>query len=331
MNPPRVAILGKSRSLLTWFDDTLDGFREHGCEVAAISFQAANPAERLSQKRGDGKELHNPEVVSRSTAELAAFSPDLVLVLNKAGLPAPAAAAWRAALRPGVPIAGWLCDCINRVPVEQVPAFDGVYYFDSHCVAVLEQFLGPSGWLKYLPLAVNPERYPFKSAEDHQRAMVFAGKCSPHRHRIFREMRAAGIPLDLYGPGARNWLRPWRNLRLTSATLAELYRSHTAVLNLPQPGNTERGLNLRAFEIPAAGGIGTYPDVPDLPRCFEPSSEILVYQDPADLAEQFGGLQREPERAVAMIEAGHARVLRDHTFAKRAETVLHDWLPGFLG
>ena len=74
--------------------------------------------------------------------------------------------------------------------------------------------------------------------------------------RAKRKIRAAGIPLDLYGPGAGNRLRFWRNRRLSSATIADLYRSHLVGLNLPQPGNTERGLNLRAFEIPAAGGIG---------------------------------------------------------------------------
>ncbi|MFD0892600.1 glycosyltransferase [Luteolibacter ambystomatis] len=329
MSQPRVAILGKSRSILTWFDDTLDGFRQQGCEVAAVSFQADTPAERISQKRGEGKELHNPEVVRRSAAELAAFSPDLVLVLNKAGVPEPAAEAWKKAVRPGVPVVGWLCDCINRVPQQQIPAFDGVYYFDSHCIPVLEQFYAAHdrpAWLKYLPLAVNPARYPFRKPAKTVPKLVFAGKCSPHRHKIFAEMRSVGIALDLYGPGSRNWLRPWRNRRLSSETIAELYRAHVAVLNLPQPGNTERGLNLRAFEIPAAGGIGTYPDVPDLPLCFLPGKEIIVYKNAADLAARLADLRADPALAAAIIEAGHARVLRDHTFAKRAETVLADWL-----
>ena len=113
----------------------------------------------------------------------------------------------------------------------------------------------------------------------------------------------------------------------SSATIADLYRSHLVGLNLPQPGNTERGLNLRAFEIPAAGGIGTYPDVPDLPRCFEPGREILVYRSPDDLARQFDELRRDPERAAAMIRAGRDRVLRDHTFEQRAHTILRDHFP----
>lgn len=329
MNPPRIAILGKSRSILTWFEDTLDGFRQQGCEVTAISFQADTPAERVSQKRGEGKELHNPEIVRRSAAELAAFSPDLVLVLNKAGLPAPAAEAWRNAIRPGVPIVGWLCDCLNKVPLDQIPAFDGVYYFDSHCLSALEKFHAEhrrEPWLRYLPLAVNPARYPFQRVEPVIPRLVFAGKCSPHRHRIFSEMRAAGLPLDLYGPGSGHFLRFWRNFRLSSETIAGLYRSHLAVFNLPQPGNTEHGLNLRAFEIPAAGGIGTYPDVADLPNCFEPGTEIVVYKSAADLAKQFDALRRDPARAAAMIGASHTRTLRDHTFSKRAQTILNDWL-----
>lgn len=329
MTQPRIAIFGKSRSILTWFEDTLDGFRRKGCETRPISFQADTASERLSQKRGEGKELHNPEIVRRSALELAAFSPDLVVVLNKAGVPRPAAEAWKKALRPEVPIVGWLCDCINDVPPDQVPLFDGVYYFDSHCRPVLEAFHAEHGqrpWLSYLPLAVNPDRYPFHRVSHPLPRLVFAGKCSPHRHRIFAEIRAAGLPLDLYGPSSGHFLRFWRNRRLSSGTLARLYRSHLAVFNLPQPGNTENGLNLRAFEIPAAGGIGTYPDVLDLPKCFEPGKEILVYKDPADLATGFEALLLDPPRAAAMIEAGRDRVLRDHTFARRAETILTDWL-----
>ena len=77
----------------------------------------------------------------------------------------------------------------------------------------------------------------------------------------------------------------------------------------------------------AAGGIGTYPDVADLPKCFEPGKEILVYKNAADLARQFDALRLDPARAAAMIEAGHARTLRDHTFSQRAQTILNDWLP----
>lgn len=330
MHRPRVAVIGKSRSILTWLDDTLDGFRRCGADPVAISFQADTVAERLSQKRGEGKEMRNPEIVKRSAAELAATGADLVIVLNKGALTGAAAEAWRAAIRPGVPVVGWLCDCLNRFPDDHVPCFDGVYYFDSHCAPVIERFYaGTPARSAYLPLAVNPDRYPFREVPRPKPRLVFAGKCSPHRHEKFAEIRAAGVPLDLYGPGARNWLRPWRNRRLSSSTIAELYRSHLAVLNLPQPGNTERGLNLRAFEIPAAGGIGTYPDVPDLPLCFEPGREILVYRSPEDLAAQMRELAASPERARAMILAGRERALRDHTFERRARTILRDWLPDF--
>src|SRR5688572_22845664 len=56
---PRIAVIGKSRSILTWLDDTLDGFERCGTAPVAISFQADTVAERLSQKRGEGKEMRN--------------------------------------------------------------------------------------------------------------------------------------------------------------------------------------------------------------------------------------------------------------------------------
>lgn len=327
MSAPRIAILGKTRSILTWLDDTLDGFARAGAVALPIAFQTETPAERLSERRGEGKELFNPAVVQRTAQELAAAKPDLVIVLNKAGVPGPAMEAWRKVLPAQVPIIGWLCDCISKMPVGQLPVFDGVYYFDSHCTAPLRQAYGEAPRIDYLPLAVNPARYEFCDVAQVKKPwLVFAGKCSATRHARFAEFRAAGIQLDLFGPGSRQWLRPWRGRRLSSAALADLYRSYLAVLNLPQPGNTERGLNLRAFEVPAAGGIGTYPDVPDLPRCFEPGVEMLVYRDADDLCGQLTALRADPQRARAMVRAGHDRVLAEHTFEHRARRILADWL-----
>ena len=41
---PRVAVLGKSRSILTWFEDLASALRDLGCEVEAIGTQAEGAA-----------------------------------------------------------------------------------------------------------------------------------------------------------------------------------------------------------------------------------------------------------------------------------------------
>jgi len=96
---------------------------------------------------------------------------------------------------------------------------------------------------------------------------------------------------------------------------------------LLQPGNTTHGLNMRAFEIPCTGGLATYPMVPDLPRCFCPETEILTYRSLRELADLTRQAIQNPAFAATIARAGHARVMREHTFRHRAERMLSDWLP----
>ena len=108
--------------------------------------------------------------------------------------------------------------------------------------------------------------------------------------------------------------------------MARVYQQYLVNLNLLQIGNTTHGLNLRAFEIPCAGGLASYPSVPDLARCFTPHEEVLVFHSAANLAEMVRSILRHPEQALAITRAGHLRVLREHTFYHRACRMLQDWL-----
>ena len=55
----------------------------------------------------------------------------------------------------------------------------------------------------------------------------------------------------------------------------------------------------------------------DLPLCFEPGHEVLVYRDVDELNDLYVRLRREPERAAAVGEAGRRRVLAEHTYGHR--------------
>ncbi|MFC7335598.1 glycosyltransferase [Haloferula chungangensis] len=321
----RVVVLGKGRSILTWFEDLQLGFQQAGAEVLGLSIQADSADERWIQKREGLKELENPKVLERIKGEIEAFSPDLIVVQNKAGLPSAACEAWSEVMA-NAQVVGWLCDNLNAPPKRLEPCFDRVYYFDSGCVEALEAFYGRDAEVvfEYLALAVAPERYPLVGNGVRKQSIVFAGKCSPHRRTFFEQIRKKGLPLEVYGPGCGDWLRPWRGRRISAASLAKLYAGHVACLNLLQPGNTDRGMNLRAFEAPCCGGVGLYPPVADLPRCFEAGKEILVFEDVDSLADIVSELVGNPDRVTAVAEAGRARVLAEHTFKHRAERMLAD-------
>ena len=309
--------------------DLDSAIREAGALTTVINFRPETLAERASQLANGKRLLLNPVTCRRVAQGLADFAPDLVLVLNYPGLPSVTATAMRAALRPGVPIIGWLCDQLDVFPATFEPVFDGVYYFDSGCLpALTPAYAGTCARLEFLPLAASPSRYACRPIDIELRTprLVFAGNCTPSRQPFFTEYRRLGQHLDLYGPHAGNWPAFWRNRKLPSATLGRVYQKYLVNLNLLQPGNTQYGLNLRAFEIPCAGGLATYPDVPDLARCFVPDREILVYQSARHLVEIVESVRRDPALALAVTTAGHQRVLKEHTFLHRAVRILADWL-----
>lgn len=327
--PPRVAILEKQGGVLHWHLGLAAGLREAGAEVALVQLRPVTPAERRAKRLDGASALENPPLVARVAAELRAFVPDLVVLLKRPGLPEATAARWREAVAPGVPFVGWICDHYAALPAGNAPALDGVYHFDSATRPMLDAaYAGRRARIGLLPLAVDPADYraeppPFAGRV---RRLVFAGRHSPDRRRALDDYRALGGEVDGFGPKARVGLRLWRRRHLPPARLARLYSGYFATLNLLQSPNTVNGLNLRAYEIPAAGGLATYPLVPDLPAIFVPGEEVVAYRDLPDLKTRIDSLLANPARAEKIAAAGRARVLREHTFAHRARRILADWL-----
>ncbi|MFD2257523.1 glycosyltransferase [Luteolibacter algae] len=330
MPSPRIFLIYKGRGINSWHEDIQSGFRQLGCEVKASSLRSNHLIERISQVRTKTRLLENDAVCRRIAASLREFGPDLILVLNFPGLPEQAHSMFREATDGRTPIVGWLCDRFDRFPPALRPLFDGVYNFDTAASDLLmDIYQGTSCKLRILPLAANPDKYRYAPIHARSRiaALAFAGNCTPSRNEIFERYRKIGGGLETFGPHSTSWLRPWRNRRLSSDALSRIYKKYLVSLNVLQEGNTVHGLNLRAFEIPCAGGLGTYPDVPQLAECFIPGEEILVYHSLEELKSLVEEMIADPEKAQAISEAGHRRVMNEHTFAHRAVTIISDWLP----
>ena len=96
------------------------------------------------------------------------------------------------------------------------------------------------------------------------------------------------------------------------------------MLNVRNEANVEHGLNQRSFEPLACGAVVLNDDLPDLPLCFEPGREILVYQDREELNALAARVRREPAFGSRIAEAGRRRVLAEHTYSHRVQTILKD-------
>jgi spore maturation protein CgeB len=81
-------------------------------------------------------------------------------------------------------------------------------------------------------------------------------------------------------------------------------------------------LNQRHFDPYLAATPVVSDDLPDLTRCFDPGTEVLVYRDAEELNELYARLRRDPGFAAAIGERGRRRVLAEHTYAHRLATLL---------
>jgi hypothetical protein len=104
----------------------------------------------------------------------------------------------------------------------------------------------------------------------------------------------------------------------------EMYRRMREIpicLNLMK-GNLESGLNLRHFEITAAGGfLLTYP-TPELGNFFRIGEECEVFHNEQDLLEKIAFYVEHPERRREIAAAGQRRTLNEHLTSHRVQTVV---------
>jgi spore maturation protein CgeB len=102
---------------------------------------------------------------------------------------------------------------------------------------------------------------------------------------------------------------------------AALYCSSRATLNLTRQSMRKYGWapSTRLFEAGACGA-GIISDTwPGLDSIFEPNREVLLAETRHDVLRHLEALS--PERRKALGDAARARVLRDHTYERRAEQV----------
>jgi len=81
-------------------------------------------------------------------------------------------------------------------------------------------------------------------------------------------------------------------------------------------------INPRVFEIAACGGFQLCDPCAGLDALFDFESELPVYRTLAEARSKIAHFLAHPEERAAVAEKARARVLRDHTYAKRAQQML---------
>ena len=91
------------------------------------------------------------------------------------------------------------------------------------------------------------------------------------------------------------------------------FRAATVSLNVGSFAAPDM-LNMRAFDIPAAGGVLISDDEPALHSAFDVGTEALAFQKIEELPAIVSGILADPERRASISAAGRSRVERDHSW-----------------
>ena len=89
-------------------------------------------------------------------------------------------------------------------------------------------------------------------------------------------------------------------------------------------GRTLEQIKGRTFEIPGCGGFQLSGWADDIESYFEPDREIVLFHTIDELIEESRRYLGDAHRRQAIAEAGHRRVVAEHTYERRFEAILRE-------
>jgi spore maturation protein CgeB len=219
----------------------------------------------------------------------------------------------------------------RHVP-DCLPLFDRCFVFDRSYEAVLHE--AGARHIGFLPCTVDPESFAPRKLEAMDWAayganVSFLGTYYKSRARVISAL--AGEPgLRVWGPGWKRFFAERTNgIAQQFSGEAEfpfetckIYNTSLVNLNAHHPQTQEAGLNMRAFEILAAGAFELTDYVPGMEALLEPGRDAAVYRSPEEAAELARYYLKTPDSRRRLAESGHRRVLAEHTYRHRMQTVL---------
>lgn len=320
---PKVLVIGKTRSIVHWVENTATAFHETGCQTKIFSLNGEGiwQSWRYKWHKFTHGDATKPVAIDLEHV-LHQFQPDLIIFIAIAALymPEHLFALCREKC-PHAALTVWTGDRLSQKEAAFSLHADHVFVTDTGFVNDLRQ-QGYAVSAGYLPLAVDtnvfaPQNIPRSDT------IVFVANRSPMRGAMLEQIQ---YPVSLYGKGwsqLKNRIHEVHAKRLPWKKLPMVYSHANAVLNIHHDKNVIHGLNQRSFEPCACKTPVLHDDMPDLPRCFEPEKEVLVYRNLDELHDNCQRLSADKTLARTIGEAAWRRVTAEHTWQHRAQHILH--------
>lgn len=222
--------------------------------------------------------------------------------------------------------------------IDSARLFDIVFTVDATCIGRYRERLGNEVRLGVLPFAVQPALHGFSGIGERAPEACFVGTYNRHIHpgRLARQdmlLETAAAILGLTaidrnsnrrGPNFRYPAWPGLSVRprLPHDRTAEVYKSHLVSLNVNTVEDSDTMYSRRLIEILACGGLAVSTPSRAIDAMFKDCCHMVSMREEAQAL--FERLRREGygARDREMIATASSLVLREHTYARRLDTVL---------
>ncbi|MFA5825600.1 MAG: glycosyltransferase [Gallionellaceae bacterium] len=284
---------------------------------------------RLIPKGGDLFKSHplnlNNYVSSSFARVFSQFQPDAVLVIH--GLPFGESYLSKIS----VPKIGWHIEPRDDLPylIQNAGAFDIYNSYSKKDVALL---VGAGFDCRYLSHAADPEKFYSETGIKKEFDLAFVGNWSVWRDETLKAALEVTTNIALYGGYWKKkstipkklFNQIYKGNEIVGADLNRLFNSSKIVLNASRiPGSF--GLNMRFFEVLAAGGVLLTDSAPELEWHFLPNTHLVLYQDCSELSLRLGELLSEPKQQEKIGHAGQCLVLEKHNYDSMAAHFLNQF------
>jgi spore maturation protein CgeB len=272
------------------------------------------------------------EVNDAFRREVERFKPDVVLSILCWGEPLTSDSL---ACASGATRIGWLMDDPFGYEGSRLEnlltSFDRLYSPDDGWSDNIERMTGRRP--DWLPCGADPEsHHPVDASRQESELaghVVYVGSsCVGHPAGAFRRAlleSLEGVPLAIFGDTGwkslgGSFARSYRGGPVSSERANVIYGSGAIALNFHHP-QFRRGTSLRTFALCGAGAFQVVDWRDGLDRWLTPGVELVTFRTPAELRGIVDRYLAEPAERARIAAAGRTRVLAEHTYRHRLQTM----------
>lgn len=312
-------LLGKTGGITRWTEDLAQDLRLSGHAVTVMPTR--NPWLHKSLERFLLSPAIGSPLAELLVRQMRRRRPDMVLAVGALDQFPLVLFQHLSAAKQRPPLIAWIGDIFAEHHAPLANLFDIVAYTDTGLLSLHNRF-GFKSQGAYVPLGATRGTGAVSRAVSRAPELAFVAAPAANRRELLAQI---ADPVAIFGPGwqdANELAHHKRHpVRIDERELAEIYARHIGVLNIRNGGLVINGLNQRHF-APYIQSTPVITDAqPDIPHCFDPGDDILVYHDAAELRAIQARLRHDPGLAALIGVAGQRRVLAQHTYAHRLDTI----------